>query len=194
MTKNNRILSGTAVAMVLLLNNAPTLAADEVTFFGHRAEGKWMIGAKAAVVQNGASGFDDSTNIGLLIGYEFARPIGFDGTASIEVEGTTSVSDGDIDPDSIFGTGGDWDADTIALYFAYRTPGTVYFKGKLGVIRTETTANVAGVSIEDDDASLSWGVGLGLRLHEQFNAELEFTDDTGDTDISLISLGGNFLF
>lgn len=194
MTNNNRILSGITLAAVLLLNGAHTWAAEDVTFFGHRAAGKWMIGAKAAVVQNGTTGFDDSANIGLLIGYEFARPIGFDGTASIEIEGTTSFSDGDIDPDSIFGTGGDWDADTIALYFAYRTPGTVYFKGKLGVIRSETTANVAGESVEDDDAALSWGVGLGLRLNEQFNAELEFTDDTGDTDLSLISLGGNFLF
>lgn len=194
MTNNNRILSGTALTAVLLLNSVPTLAAEDVTFFGHRAEGKWMIGAKVAVVQNGQSGFDDSTNIGLLIGYEFARPIGFDGTASIEVEGTTSISDGDIDPDSIFGASGEWDADTIALYFAYRTPGTVFFKGKLGVLRSEVTSNVAGVSVENDDASLSWGVGLGVRLHEKFNAELEFTDDTGDTDLSLISLGGNLLF
>ncbi len=194
MTRNHRILFGFTLAAMLWLHGAQSRAADEVTFFGNRAEGKWMIGVKAAVVQNGTTGFDDSSNIGLLLGYEFARPIGFDGTASIEIEGSTNLSDGDIDPDSLFGTGGDWDVDTLALYFAYRTPGTVFFKGKLGVIRSEVTANVAGQSIEDDDAALSWGVGLGLRLHERFNAELEFTDDTGDTDISLISLGGNLLF
>lgn len=194
MTKNKRILAGTLTAFALSLSSAHTFAADEGTFFGQRAEGKWMIGVKVAIAQNGESGFDDGTNVGILLGYEFARPVGFDGKASIEFEGTTSTSDGDIEADSVFGTTGEWDLDTLAVYFAYRTPGTVFFKAKLGGIYSEVNTKVGGVSTETDDASFSWGAGLGVRIHERFNAELEFIDDTGDTDISLISLGGNLLF
>lgn len=162
------------------------------TFFGYEATGKWMVGVKGAAVQNSAADFGDATNIGFLFGYTFARPVGFNGSASLEFEGTTTTSDGDIGPASDFGPGvtGQWDVDTLAIYFAYRTPGIVYFKGKLGGITSDVNANFAGGTSQQDDASFAYGAGLGVRLGQRGKIEVEYTGASGDNDIGLVSVGG----
>ncbi len=168
--------------------------AEEATWFGQKASGKWMIGVKGGTVKNGNDDFDDANNGGILLGYEFARPIGFDGSAAIEFEGTSSFDDGDFGGASTFGTSGRWDVDTLGLFFAYRTPGTVYFKGRLGGIQSDVTTKTAGGNVSEDDASLAGSAGLGVKLGEWGNIELEWTGDSGDNDIQIISLGGVLQF
>ena len=162
------------------------------TFFGYEATGKWMVGVKGAKVQNSAADYGDTTNVGFLFGYTFARPVGFNGSASVEFEGTTTTSDGDIGPASDFGPGatGQWDVDTMAIYFAYRTPGTVYFKGKLGGIASDVNSTYTGGTAQQDDASFAYGAGLGVRLGQVGKIEVEYTGASGDNDIGLISVGG----
>jgi hypothetical protein len=121
-----------------------------------------------------------------------SAPVGFNGSASVEFEGTTTTSEGDIGPASDFGPGatGQWDIDTMAIYFAYRTPGIVYFKGKLGGIASDVNANFTGGTLQQDDASFAYGAGLGVRLGQVGKIEVEYTGASGDNDIGLISVGG----
>lgn len=166
---------------------------EDGTFFGYEARGKWMVGIKAAKVQNSEADFGDATNVGFLFGYTFARPIGINGTAAIEFEGTGTASDGDIGPESNLaaaGTSGEWDVDTLAIFFAYRTPGVVYFKGKLGGMQSKVSAKLPGGNVDQDDFSFAYGAGLGVRLGTMGRIEAEYTGASGDNDIGLISLGG----
>ena len=118
-----------AILFTLTLSMTTLAIADEEgTFFGQDASGKWIVGLKAGVMQNGTDGFGDATNAGVVLGYRFDRAIGGIGaSSSIELEFTTSVDDGDFS--NVVGT---WDVDTYALFFTYATPGTVYFQGQTG--------------------------------------------------------------
>ncbi len=182
------------IGLATLSLSAAAFAAEEGTFFGQRAQGKWMIGVKVAKVDNGAADFDDATNAGVLLGYEFNRPIGFDGSASLEVEWTTTTSDGDIGPQSDFGVPGRWEGDIVALFFAYRTPGTVYFKAKLGGQYSDLDYKIGPGSSNVDDFSFAFGAGLGFKIGEVGKIEVEYTGDTGDNDLNIWSLGGILLF
>lgn len=164
------------------------------TFFGQEARGKWLIGAKYAKVQNGEADFKDADNAGILLGYEFRRPVGFDGSAAIEVEWLGSVSDGDIGLDSDFGTTGTWDGNIVNVFFAYRTPGVVYFKAKVGGVYSDVTAKVGGGEISNDEVGLGFGAGLGVKIGDVGRLELEYTGSTGDNDIEQLSLGGLLAF
>lgn len=173
-----------------IVNAAPALADNDGPFFGQYAAGKWMIGAKAAKVQNGSDGFKDGNGTGLILGYEFARPVGYDGSVSIEVELLKS-GNAAVDPASSFLSGGavgEWDADITNVFFAYRSPGTVYFKGKLGFQRSQVQLKIPGFSSESDDVSMAWGAGLGLRLGEWGLIEAEYSTGTATNDIGLISV------
>jgi len=74
------------------------------------AEG-FYVGAKVGVMDVDESAFDEATNGGILIGYEFSRQGSISWGA--EAEFTTSLSDGDFE---VFGVSGEWDIDTQALY------------------------------------------------------------------------------
>lgn len=186
--KNARIIAFLISSSLfgLLLSNANA----ETTWFGHKAAGQWFVGAKAGTVQNGSSDFSDANNGGIILGYEFARAIAYRGRSSIELDLTTSFDDGDIGFDSDFGAKGDWDVDTIGIFFAYRTPGTVYFKGKLGGLHSEVTQNVGLIRDKDSDTSFAAGAALGLLVGDRGNIELEYTGTSGDNDLSIFSLGG----
>ncbi len=186
----------TALALTAALG-ASSAAADDFTWFGQRADGNWLAGAKVESVSHGRGGYDDASGLGLLFGYEFSRPIGLDGTSSVELEFTDTLEEGDVGSDSIFGTGGEWDSENLALFFTYRTPGNVYFKGKIGALRSEVTTRLDGVpGVTEQDTSFAYGAGLGLKLGQtgNFNLELEFVGTSGDNDLSIISLGGLYKF
>ncbi|MDH3692249.1 MAG: outer membrane beta-barrel protein [Gammaproteobacteria bacterium] len=169
-----------------LLNSA---SAGETTWFGQKAAGQWFVGAKVSNVQNGQSGFDgDAGNAGIILGYEFAKAIAYRGKSSIELDITTSFDDGSFRPN--IGPSGDWDVDTVGVFFAYRTPGTVYFKGKLGLLSSDVEVDVGPANNDQSDTSFAFGAGLGLLLGERGNLELEVTGDSGDNDLTIISLGG----
>lgn len=187
---NNRsvIAFFVGLSVFVLLNNAATA---ETTWFGQKAAGQWFIGAKIANVDASETGFSDAKNAGIILGYEFAKPIAYRGRASLEFDYTTSYDDGSIRDNSRFGGPGDWDADMWSLFFAYRTPGTVYFKGKLGVMQSDVNISVVGEPrVDRTDTSFSAGLGLGLLLGNNGNLELEYTDDSGDNDLGIFSLGG----
>ena len=169
-------------------------SAEEATWFGQRPAGKWMVGVKGGSVKNGNADFDNASNAGVLLGYQFARPVGFNGSAAIEFEGTSSHDDGDIRSTSTFGAPGRWDVDMYGLFFAYRTPGTVYFKGRLGGVQSDVTSKFVGSTLTQDETSLAGGAGLGVKLGEWGTIELEWTGDSGTNDIQMISLGGILQF
>ena len=195
MKRISRRATQLSAALCLFGALSTTSFADEPTWFGETADGEWFVGLRAGAAQSGEIAFSDATNAGILLGYQFSRPVGFNGSSSIEFEFTTSTSDGNIGRNSEFSVPGNWDVDTFAVYFAYRTPGTVYFKGKGGVIKSDINVKLPGQTVGSDDASLALGVGLGLRLLEDTaNVELEFTGASGDNDIDLITLGGTLLF
>lgn len=190
----------TVLATVLLAGSmvgASTASADQFTWFGETADGNWLLGAKVESVGSGRRGYDDAANFGIIFGYEFSRPIGLEGTSSIEFEYTDSFDNGDVADDSLFGIGGDWQSENIAMFFTYRTPGNVYFKGKLGVLRSDLRTNLDGLEPEtEQDTSFSYGAGLGLKLGQtgNFNLELEFVGSSGDNDLNMISVGGIYKF
>jgi hypothetical protein len=180
----------------LALLAANTVSADDFTWFGQSADGNWIAGVKVDSIDHGRTGYSDARNMGLLFGYEFSRPVGLEGTSSIEIEFSDSFDEGDVSTDA-FGIGGDWQTENIGLYFTYRTPGNVYFKAKLGALRSDVTTELDNTpSVREQDTSFSYGAGLGLKLGDtgNFNVELEVTGTSGDNDLNLISLGGIYKF
>lgn len=175
----------------LLLNSAK---AAEPTWFGETADGRWLVGVRALSISNSAEDFRDTDNLGVVLGYEFSRPMGYNGKSTIEFEGTTTNNEGEIGPASALGIPGVWDVDTYALHFAYKTPGTVYFKAKMGAIQSKITTNTGGLVTELDDVGLSFGAGLGVNAGKHVQIEAEFAGATGDNDISSLSLGATVLF
>jgi len=171
-----------------------TSLAAEPTWFGQTADGSWLVGADFGAAQIGRNGHQDTSNAGITVGYEFSRPIGFSGTSTIEFSATTSTTDGSIGFDSIYGATGNWDVDTQSLFFTYRTPGTVYFKGKLGGIQSSIRSRGTTFNIKEDDTSLGFGAGLGLRPWKNVAFEAEYVGASGTNDISLITIGAKIGF
>lgn len=151
------------------------------------AEGLYL-GAKIGVVDADVSGFDDATNAGVTVGYQFA-PVSENISWALEGEFTTTVSDGDI---SVFGSNGSWDVDTQALYGVLRIGGDLYGKLRLGYLREDVSASVAGVSADGSDDGVSGGLGAGWRANEQLSVELEYT--LVEEDLDFYSVGLNFAF
>ena len=190
--KSSRMLPWAALGVLGLLLCPAASAQEEGTFFGQDATGTWLIGVKGGVANSNVSGFDDdATNAGVVLGYRFSRAIGgIGGSASIELEGTTSVSDGEF---STAAGSGDWNADTGALYFTYSTPGRVYFKGKLGAMYSKVKTD-NDVIPEEKDTSLAVGAGFGFKMTENAKLELEYASSTGDNRLGFGSLGVLFEF
>lgn len=197
-----KVSANLAVAAILMLGIQTTAqAAEEPTFFGQTADGHWLVGLKAMNVENNRGGFSDARNIGVVLGYEFARPVGVNGTSTIELEVSDTFDEGGIGIESDIGIPSEWEAKTFGLYFTYKSPGTIYFKGKLGglksEIRTRSTAVTTRFTEKDSDGGFSYGLGLGARFDlrdTELNVELEWTGTSGDNDLNIISLDGLVLF
>jgi opacity protein-like surface antigen len=193
LNKSTRTLTMSVLVALLL---SPALAQEEGTFFGSEANGKWIIGGKVGQIRTGKDGFDDANAAGVIVGYEFARPVGYDGKASIEFEFMSS-SDGDVKAGSSFlpeGEAGQWNAELTNIFFAYRTAGKVYFKAKLGGQRTKQTFKITGDSVDNDEVAFAFGVGLGIKLAEWARLEVEYSQDAGENDVGILSLNAMALF
>jgi hypothetical protein len=151
------------------------------------AEGVY-VGAKIGAMDADVSGFDDATNLGIVVGYTF-EPVSDGISWALEGEFTTSVSDGDV---NAFGSSGSWDVDTQALYGVLRIGGDLYGKLRLGYLREDVSASVAGVSADGSDDGVSGGLGVGWRASEQLSLELEYT--LIEEDLDFYSVGANFAF
>ncbi|MEA1889944.1 MAG: outer membrane beta-barrel protein [Pseudomonadota bacterium] len=118
-------------------------------FFGEDANGQWLIGAKYVDMNNRDDGLgeEEARNAGIILGYEFARPV-WKGKAAFEFQYLPSIEWGDVNGadssnPSIYPNGGRWENPLYSGYVAYRTPGRIYAKGKVGIVasrfKIETT-------------------------------------------------------
>lgn len=141
----------------------------------------FYLGVKIGSMDADFSGFDRAVNLGVNAGYELLRDTR--GALAIEGEYTTTASDGDISG------GGEWDADTLAIYAAYRTAGDLYVKGKAGYLNQDIKGTGAGAAriTSGDDSGFSYGIGAGWRMDRKSSFEIEYTA-TSD-ELTFISLG-----
>ncbi len=153
---------------------------------GAHAEGLYL-GAKAGLVSVDDSAFDDALNAGVLIGYEL--PANDRLSWALEAELTTSVADGDF---QAFGVKGDWNIDTQALYGVMKFGDSLYGKVKLGVLREDVSASAGGVSADESDSGLAWGLGGGVRVNDYLDVEAEYSQI--ESDAAFISVGVNYHF
>jgi len=180
-------------AMVVLASAAQ--AADGTWFGDQKALGKWTVGVKVGNMVNEASGYKDATNRGVVLGYTFNRPVG-PGSASIEFEFTDTYDDGEIDLGYGLGGTGTWQVQTKAVYVAWRTDGTIYFKGKLGAVLADVKERATGVEeeISNDESGVGFGGGVGVRFGGHGSVEFEYTGGQGTNDINFASVGAQLHF
>jgi hypothetical protein len=185
--------TATLLAAFTLIPALTANAQEGTTWFGDTADGRWLAGIKYGQVANEALGFEDADAYTLVLGYQFAREVGVNGSSNLEFEFTDSD---EADRNTGF-AGDNWDLRSYGLYLTYQSPGTVYFKGKLGVLYSEISSEANNIKLEaTDDASLAYGAGVGIVLgaNQNINLELDYTAASGDNDISLVNLGGYITF
>jgi hypothetical protein len=193
--KNLGKLATTLTTGLLALGLAAAdLQADEPTWFGQTADGRWIVGLKTGKVRNSEPGISDATARTLVAGYEFARPITYGGTASLELEFGSSTDSGRVRPDSLFDTTGRWDVRHTGVFLGWRTPGTVYFKGKLGIVDSTVRYKLPGGTVKEQDTSVGFGAGLGVHIGRNGMIEAEFLGTTGSNDIEFLTIGGQLAF
>ncbi len=179
-----------SLAAILAFAGTSMVSAQEKDhsgpFFGKSAPGKWLVGIKAARIDPNVEQVEDADAFGIVLGYEFAKSIGdFGGTSSVELEYLQS----DTTP-VIAGSGTSYDAEVLNLFFTYRSPGTLYYKlkGGLSVATFEVNSIEPGFIQDAEDVSLSAGIGLGLRIEDRAVVELEYSQDTGDSDFGILGI------
>ena len=184
-----------ATSMVMAVS-ATAVNAQEVednggAFFGSKAPGKWTIGIKAARIDPNIEGIDDADAAGVVVGYEFATAIGsFKGTSAIELEYLQS------DTNQFFaGSGTSYDAESLGLYYTYRSAGQVYFKVKGGLaINTLQVNSVTPSQVRDlESTNLALGIGLGVRITDNAHIELEYLQEAGSNDLE-VGRDSDFIF
>lgn len=150
------------------------------------AEG-FYAGARVGIMDVEVSDFDEATNAGILLGYEF--PSGIPLRWGLEAEFTTTVADGDF---RLGGVSGDWDIDTQALYVVARAGERLYGKVRAGALREDVSAGAGGISVDDSDSGISAGLGIGWRATASIDLEAEFT--MIEDDVNFFSAGINIGF
>lgn len=154
-----------AAAAFLIVGAAAAPAAMADMYFGVNA-GPMLIDA---------SGVDDPTNAGVLIGKEWGVGLGDIG---VQAEFTTTIDDGNY-------YGHDVSVNTQAIFGAFRTAGPLYLIAKAGLLREDV--EIGGRS--EDDTGLAAGIGVGFSLGIA-QLELEYTQI--EEDIGYLSLGVRF--
>lgn len=181
----------TLLACCLLVASSSSFADSQTTWFGEAADGQWLAGVKLGAAAPDIDGYDDAFLGTVVVGYQFSRPAGDRGRSSVEFEFSTS-EDADISPYGIRGAG-EYDMHTFGVFFNYRSPGTVYFKGKLGLLDSNIDSRFdSGEKIKSNDASLALGLGFGVRLggnDGRTALEAEWVSSSGDNDINYYNLG-----
>ncbi len=176
----------TMVAIFGLAAQQSSFAADPNSgpFFGKSAPGKWIIGGKVAKIDPNTPGVDvgDADAAGIVLGYEFARSIGdAGGSSTVEFEYIT----GD---DNVPEFDTNYDVEVANIFFTYRSAGELYYKVKGGLTYTNFDISTLGIRNDFEDVSFGYGAGLGYRIGDLGVVELEYSADTGDSDIDVISV------
>lgn len=179
---------------VFALSNASAVNAQDDNsgpFFGKNAPGKWTIGLKAASIDPNIEGISDADAAGVVLGYEFATSIGpWGGSSSIEIEYLQS------DTEQFFvGSGTSYDAESLGIFYTYRSPGQVYFKVKGGLVTNTLQVNSVITSERRDleSTNIALGLGLGVRITDRALIELEYLQEAGSNDLEAGS-DSDFLF
>jgi len=206
--KNLKLIGSLIITTACLTMNS-SFAADDKSgpFFGNEAAGKWIVGLKAANIDTNVPDVKDTTGVGVVLGYEFAKSVG-NGTSSVELEYIISdeqdVSDvSGIGPvaDTLVVNGvrvpvpGSYETDILNLYFTYRSPGDLYYKVKGGLSYIDLNVSPEIVLDRDyEDTSFAAGIGLGYRFLDRGAVELEYSQTTGDADLGILGLNGMLRF
>lgn len=151
------------------------------------AAGGLYLGPSVGIMDVNVSGFDEATNAGFLLGYDFFNKELFH--VSAEAELTTTVSDGDL---KVAGQKGNWDIDTRGVFLAARVGETLYIKVRYGAVWSDISAKAAGFSVSNSDSSISWGGALGWNFNQQWAVQADGTRI--DSDINYWNLGVNYRF
>jgi len=197
-------------------------AENDGFFFGKDAPGKWTIGAKVANVDPNVDRVKDANAIGIVLGYQFAVGIGDSGgTASVELEYLNADNTSDLvgfdtgrdlqpfdsgpifndnDTDFVRNPGStpdaiSYDAQVANLFFTYRSPGTLYYKLKGGLSYANVDVRlVDGELLDREDVSLAGGVGLGYRISDLGVVEVEYSADSGESDLGILGVNALLQF
>lgn len=170
----------TLITLLGLGQNA--FAENRGAFFGKEAGGKWIIGAKAAKLDNNQQDVKDADAVGIVLGYEFDRPIGNNGGKStFELEYIT----GDSTP--ITGVG-KYEANVLNAFITYRSAGTLYYKLKVGLSYTDLLLTTPAFDNTFEDVALAAGIGLGYHISDIGAVEIEYSQGSGDSDLGVLGL------
>ena len=90
---------------------------------------------------------------------------------ALEAEFTNSVNSGTLQGFSDINI----DIQTVSLYGVFRTHGSIYLKGRIGVISEAVTMSSSVISVEADESGTSLGAGLGFKVGSNNNIEIEYT-------------------
>ena len=142
----------------------------------HAADGLYL-GVQAGAMNNDRSGFDDSINLGAVLGYEFLNVV----LGDIAIEGgySNTVDQGNA-------PGGDWEIETLGAYGVFRSAGPIYIKAKAGVLRSDIKATSGTNESTEFSAGIGGGFSLGIAQFEVEYARIE-------EDVSFLSLTLNFM-
>lgn len=144
------------------------------------------VGVKGGSFQVDIENASDPTGGGFLLGYNFGKgpAIEFERNSS----GSISFSGGQ---NFYYGSA---EIETTALYFAYRSEGTVFFKVRAGLLKEDVTVNssYSGNDFGESDTGLSVGGGVGVNMGNIAQLEAEYT--IIEQDVSLLSVGFNLRF
>ncbi len=126
-------------------------------FFGETSDGQWLVGAKYVTMNNSDDGIsqDSSANAGIILGYEFARPV-WKGKAAFEFQYLPSVKKGEVTSTSasnpsVYPAGGEWENPVYSGYIAYRTAGKIYAKGKVGIVASRFKIRTTSIEQQYED-------------------------------------------
>lgn len=138
------------------------------------ADGLYL-GVSGGVMDHNESGYDNATNLGARIGYEFLN-VGL-GDLGVEGEFTGTVSDG------TFPVAANWSVNTFSGFGVLRTAGPVYIKGRAGL----TYWDLSTMGVSRDGVDFSYGLGLGISIGLA-QLEFEYTKLGGDNNYYGVSL------
>ena len=169
-----------------------------VTVSVYAEESRWYIGMTGGAmlfkknmdVGGGATASPEAaTNIGLMGGYLWS--VTRAGSLAVEGEFTDTASRGNY---SLQGVDGTVAVQTLALYGAYRSPGTFYVKVKAGVLNEKLSVARAHVSVVNS-SDLRAAVGLGGGFNFGVNpggSSLEIEYTLIEENVSFVSASYRF--
>lgn len=158
------------IIIIAALLLSTTAMAQEKESQGFSA-GSLFYGGKAGFMKPDGKDNDSALNIAGVVGAPIQKNLFW------EAELGFSIIDGEVGTE-------DWDLVSAAGYAVYRTPGKVGVKAKLGVAYWDDP--------NDNDLSLSAGVGAGIRLGRKGILDLEYTQIHSGADF--ISAGYMYNF